>query len=155
MAGFFIFDLDGTLALNEHRVPLIESEGWDAFFAACYKDEPNKPVINTMIELWIADNRIEIWSGRDDAVKDMTINWLQKHVSDKDGNLLWEEMGIELKMRPHGDFTPDDELKKQWLDELTAQERARLTAVFDDRDKVVQMWRENGVCCAQVAPGAF
>ena len=68
---------------------------------------------------------------------------------------LWEEMGIELKMRPHGDFTPDDELKKQWLDELTAQERARLTAVFDDRDKVVQMWRENGVCCAQVAPGAF
>ena len=34
-------------------------------------------------------------------------------------------------------------------------ERNRLTAVFDDRDKVVQMWRENGVPCFQVAKGDF
>jgi len=27
--------------------------------------------------------------------------------------------------------------------------------VFDDRDKVVNMWRENGIPCLQVAPGNF
>jgi len=27
--------------------------------------------------------------------------------------------------------------------------------VFDDRNSVVDMWRENGVRCMQVAPGDF
>jgi hypothetical protein len=26
---------------------------------------------------------------------------------------------------------------------------------FDDRDKVVKMWRDNGIICFQVAPGDF
>jgi hypothetical protein len=30
-----------------------------------------------------------------------------------------------------------------------------LMAVFDDRDKVVAMWRRNGVACFQVAEGNF
>lgn len=35
------------------------------------------------------------------------------------------------------------------------EHRRRLVAVFDDRDKVVSMWRARGVACFQVAPGAF
>lgn len=31
----------------------------------------------------------------------------------------------------------------------------RLVMTFDDRDRVVAMWRRNGVVCAQVAPGDF
>jgi hypothetical protein len=30
-----------------------------------------------------------------------------------------------------------------------------LIAVFDDRDKVVKIWRNNGVRCCQVAEGDF
>jgi hypothetical protein len=30
-----------------------------------------------------------------------------------------------------------------------------VVAVFDDRDKVVNMWRENGLTCMQVAYGNF
>ena len=31
----------------------------------------------------------------------------------------------------------------------------RILCVFDDRTKVVNMWRENGLSCFQVAPGDF
>jgi hypothetical protein len=55
-------------------------------------------------------------------------------------------------MRPQGSFTPDDVLKQAWLDELGAD---NVFCVFDDRDKVVQMWRNNGLTCFQVAPGNF
>jgi hypothetical protein len=45
-------------------------------------------------------------------------------------------------------------LKKQWLDELILQGH-EILCVFDDRDKVVKMWRENGISCFQVAEGSF
>jgi len=45
-------------------------------------------------------------------------------------------------------------LKKQWLDEeLNTGEEILCT--FDDRDKVVKMWRDNGITCMQVNYGDF
>jgi hypothetical protein len=42
------------------------------------------------------------------------------------------------------------------VDELSpTHDRMRLMCVFDDRDKVVKMWRDEGVACFQVAPGEF
>ena len=49
---------------------------------------------------------------------------------------------------------PDDELKKRWLDQLFTN-TDDVHCVFDDRDKVVKMWRDNGLTCFQVAPGNF
>jgi len=60
-----------------------------------------------------------------------------------------------LTMREEGDFTPDDELKEKWLHGMLQEDRLRLVAVFDDRDRVVQMWRRNGYACFQVADGEF
>jgi hypothetical protein len=58
-------------------------------------------------------------------------------------------------MRPIGDSRPDDVLKQEFLDRMLIVDRERLVAVFDDRDKVVAMWRRNGIACFQVAPGNF
>lgn len=47
----YIFDLDGTLALNEHRQHFINGDGkkdWESFFNALDGDEPNHGVIETM-----------------------------------------------------------------------------------------------------------
>ena len=49
---------------------------------------------------------------------------------------------------------PDDELKKRWLDQLFTNTEDIL-CVFDDRDKVVKMWRDSGLTCFQVAEGNF
>ena len=58
-----------------------------------------------------------------------------------------------LKMRPERNFIPDEQLKLKWLNEMDWKEDVE--AVFDDRQKVVDMWREIGLTCAQVAPGNF
>lgn len=140
-----IFDLDGTLANIDHRRNLVEGpkKDWNAFFEACDKDTPNTQIVwlfNVLQLNYIGD--IEIWSGRSEDVKTKTIEWLLKH----------RLYPAKIRMRKAGDFRADEVLKKEWLDEI-GPENVKL--VFDDRDKVVKMWRENGITCCQVAPGNF
>ncbi len=144
----YIFDLDGTLALTEHRQHILDGNSpakWRDFFAACVDDEPNHPVIHTLRAL-IGRAEIWIWSGRSDEVRHQTEGWLDFHVMPN---------APIPRMRAAGDFTPDEQLKKRWLDEMADDDRKRLVAVFDDRAKVVAMWRAAGVPCFQVAPGEF
>lgn len=194
MRPLYIFDLDGTLALVDHRrhfverpacpycswtkpcdhdLPLEKRQGadsglsgvnagvrvpfkpdWRAFYAACVHDQPNVPVIQTLQALRSSGAEIWIWSGRSDEVRQQTVDWLRLHIGRWSG-FEWFRAPEAFLMRKADDFTPDDELKLGWLAGLEPPERARLTAVFDDRDKVVAMWRKFGVPCFQVAPGGF
>ena len=150
----YIFDLDGTLALIGHRRHFVEcpreQQDWAGFYAACDKDEPNNPVIALWTQLRNAGADIWIFSGRSNEVFDKTQEWLKQNL----GTYYWN-FGHYLMMRDSGDFTPDDVLKKQWLDAMLPEDRERLVCVFDDRDRVVKMWRDNGITCLQVAPGEF
>lgn len=161
MKPLYIFDLDGTLANIDHRQHFVvgDAKDWRAFFAACVHDVPNLPVIRTLQALRSAGAECWIWSGRSDEVRPATVEWLCKH-----GCFGWPTGFLpawpfgapeRFRMRAAGDFRPDEELKLGWLGDLDPPERNRLTAVFDDRDKVVAMWRSFGVPCFQVAPGAF
>jgi hypothetical protein len=151
MRPLYIFDLDGTLALTDHRQHFIRQEkpDWVSFFAACVDDQPNNPVIQTFRLLRQFGAEVWIWSGRSDEVFKETTNWLDKFIF-FDGNA-----GATLRMRSEGDYTPDEVLKMDWLAAMNPFDRSRLVAVFDDRDKVVKNWREKGVACFQVAPGDF
>lgn len=150
----YIFDLDGTLALTDHRQHILDNQDdpdrWRAFFRACVNDTPNWSVIATLNALLKAGADVQIWSGRSAEVMNETIAWIQRHVKDE-----IDADDVQLVMRREGDFTPDEVLKQQWLSALNEFDRRRLVAVFDDRDKVVAMWRANGVACFQVAPGNF
>lgn len=155
MKPLYIFDLDGTLALIEHRRHILDEKDdphrWRRFYARCGKDQPNAPVIRVMEALRrFAD--VWIWSGRSDEVRSATIEWLCFHTTFNPWGL---ERGGLLTMREAGDYTADDVLKKRWLDDMLIDDRNRLAGVFDDRDRVVAMWRANGVQCFQVAPGEF
>lgn len=146
----YIFDLDGTIALIHKRRHLVEGEkkDWRAFFAACVEDEPNNSVIDTLLYLVSAGAEVRIWSGRSSEVMEQTRAWLMEMLGQTAAD-------IELCMRVEGDFTPDEILKAHWFDSMSTHDRRRLIAVFDDRDKVVAMWRSKGVACFQVAPGGF
>ena len=159
MKPLYIFDLDGTLALIQHRRHLVERErgrqDWKGFYAACVSDEPNEPVLRVMECLRrFAD--VWIFSGRSDEVRLQTVEWLVKNTSfvTSDFDSAFGDQDV-LTMRQEGDYTADDVLKKQWLDGMLAGDKARLVATFDDRDRVVAMWRAAGVTCFQVAPGEF
>lgn len=144
-----IFDLDGTLALIDKRLRLAtKSNGklnWDEFFKPqnIQLDEPNVPIIETFKALKAQGYEMLIFSGRDEISRRETVAWLKEHGVDPD----------LLIMRTHGSFTPDDVLKKSWLDSIGGP--AEVFCVFDDRDKVVKMWRDNGLTCCQVNYGDF
>lgn len=145
-----IFDLDGTLALiDKRRAKAAKPDGkmnWKTFFASenIALDEPNHPVIESFKAMKAAGFIVGIFSGRDEISRQETMDWLSQHGIDP----------MFLRMRPKGSFTPDDVLKKTWLDEIVANGN-EVMCVFDDRDKVVKMWRDNGITCFQVAPGNF
>lgn len=145
-----IFDLDGTLALIEKRRQLATKDNgkldWNTFFLPTNigLDEPNVPVIKTFQAMKDAGFNVGIFSGRNSISKKETESWLA-------------ENGIRpdfLYMRPQDSFMKDDILKKKWLDQLLSDGKNVMCA-FDDRDKVVKMWRDNGISCFQVNYGDF
>lgn len=155
MKPLYIFDLDGTLALIEHRRHFVERErqhqDWKGFYAACVDDIPNAPVIAVMERLRATGCEIWIFSGRSDEVRPQTTAWLAKHTSFMSHDLD----GPMLQMRAAGDYTPDDVLKKQWYEGMLWNDKERLSGVFEDRARMVKMWRAIPVPCFQVADGEF
>lgn len=175
-----IFDLDGTLADCEHRRHFVDRSkykfskkecfermkyycqyeefpewkpDWKAFYEACDQDTPILPVIqmwNDKISLGMMGTH-QIWSGRCESVREKIENWLEKNI------LCFESH--QLKMRPIGDNTPDDQLKEKWLDELInsnpvgyAYTRHPIDFVFDSNPASIKMWRRRGIFvfnCAQ------
>ena len=144
-----IFDLDGTLALIDDRRDLATKDNgkfdWDVFFNPdnISLDLPNQPVINMANILHKQGFRIWILSGRSDVTKQSTIDWLNKH------NVTYDN----LWMRPQNLlYLPDNDLKQSWLDAIG---KDKVAMVFDDRNQVVDMWRDNGITTFQVADGDF
>ena len=141
---FVVFDLDGTLALTEHRAHFLNRPGrekdWRGFYAACDKDEPCHPIIRTLLALDATGAHVEIWSGRSDEVRDKTTAWLAEHGL----------AHIAIRTRKAGDHRPDTVVKAEWLDE-----GRKPNLVFEDRASVVALWRSRGIVCCQVAPGDF
>ena len=144
-----IFDLDGTLALIDDRRDLATKDNgkfdWDVFFNPdnINLDLPNVPVIQMANILHKQGFRIFILSGRSDVTKQATVNWLN------DNGIWWDH----LVMRPQNHlYLPDNDLKQMWLDSIG---KDNVAMVFDDRNQVVDMWRDNGLTTFQVADGDF
>ena len=155
--NFYVFDLDGTLANIEHRAHYVRNGNrqWDKFFAECVNDSPNIPVIEVLQNLILAGNEVEIWSGRSDAVRKETEQWLDDHIPLVDDmKQPIDASSLLTRMRPADDYQKDSLLKKSWLDETRAN-GDNVISVFDDRQQVVDMWREENLTCFQVAPGDF
>jgi hypothetical protein len=57
-------------------------------------------------------------------------------------------------MRKNNDHREDSIVKQEMLDKIRL-DGYNPTLVFDDRARVVEMWRKNGIKCFQVAEGNF
>ena len=144
-----IFDIDGTLMDIEHRRHFVNdgNNDWDSFQdpTIMANDTPNWPVVNiaTMMNSTVA-NKVLMVSARNERHREVT----EQQMTDVGlGNCF-------LFLRDDDDFRTDDVFKKDILDELIAQD-LKPDLVFDDRNGVVNMWRENGIPCFQVAEGDF
>lgn len=148
MSKIVVFDLDGTLALDEHRAHHLRAnpKDWASYFAACPLDTPNLGVVLAFQALSRSRSvSVQIWTARNAQYADATLEWCLEHLG---------RLPNELLMRGIEDRTDDNELKRQWLN--TARARGNeVVLVFEDRKRVVEMWRAEGIICAQVAPGEF
>lgn len=146
MRNCWIFDMDGTLCNSDHRQHFLAGDKKD--WAGWFRDIDKDPVHDDVAQFYdVAISQgiaVLICTGRDESCRDASQKWLD------DNGIIVDQ----LFMRRAGDRRDDSIVKKEMLDEIRALGYNPLL-VFDDRDRVVKMWRENGVRCFQVAPGDF
>jgi hypothetical protein len=161
-----IVDIDGTLADCTHRLHHIQKEpkDWDAFFAACGDDAPIKPMLDLILTLrscegegcWRGHNLLFV-TGRPERTRAATVKWLRREGFD-----LWPYLDSphprtwtpRLYMRPDDTHADDDTVKRRLLEKIRVDGYEPVLA-FEDRKRVVDMWRSEGLVCAQVADGDF
>jgi len=139
----FVFDIDGTLANIDHRKHHLVSKGkkknWEPFFRDQHLDEPHWPVFDVMKALTLAGNVCIVITGRMEQHREASLKWIQEHYELEFDN-------DNLIMRADGDRTDDDELKWNIVqDILYKNPNLELAALFDDRHRIIDKFRQNGV----------
>lgn len=166
-----IFNLDGTLTNYDHRKHFVDLNyfidknklsidssledvlkrngdiqnwipNWKYFYEACNGDTPIIPTIEIFHTLQAQEKKVQIWSGRCESVRDKTHKWLVDNLSIHFCTRFCE---IEdLKMRPIGDYTPDNKLKEQWLDEALSRGE-NIEFVFENDYHSIKMFRKREI----------
>lgn len=145
MRQCIIFDIDGTLFDPKDRLHFIEQspKDWDRFFMAARYDAPITHMIS--VARILADKcPIICVTGRPESIRALTRDQLdEEHIDYR-----------AIYMRPDGDLRQDFVLKQDLLADLR-NDGWDPVLVFEDRKQVVDMWRQQGIPCAQVAEGNF
>jgi predicted kinase len=129
-----VCDLDGTLALFGDANP------YDRDFT---KDQVNEKVLE-MLNRYKKDTGIFLVSGRMDKFKEQTKQWIEAH----------EIPYNQLFMRKTDDIRKDTIIKKE-IYENEIKGKYNVLFILDDRNSVVEMWRQEGLTCLQVQEGDF
>ncbi|GAB2858500.1 hypothetical protein GCM10022221_67500 [Actinocorallia aurea] len=137
-----LVDIDGTVALRNGRNPY----DW----SRVREDLPNQPVIDTVDALHRAGHHIVFLSGRSEVCRADTSAWLLANIP----SVFEHPANCTLLMRPAADHRPDVDVKLHLFEEHVRRWYS-VTAVLDDRQQVVDMWRSLGLTVLQVAPGDF
>lgn len=134
-----ITDLDGTLSMMNGRTPFEGSK--------CTTDVVVEPVKN-ILEIYSEKGMpIFVFSGRnsDKGGMEATVNWLHENT-----NFNY----VELCMRKPDDYRKDTIVKQEMFEEYI-ENQYRVLFVLDDRDMMVDHWRNMGIDCLQVYYGDF
>lgn len=139
-----IFDLDGTLFDCRHRLHHVlpgAKRDWQEFFAGIKDDLIVEPIRDLAVALAASGIRIICCSGRPEEYRAISEQML-------------DEAGVPfagLYMRATGDTRPDHVIKMQLLAGIR-EDGFDPFIVIDDRQSVVDAWREAGLVCLQAAP---
>jgi hypothetical protein len=138
MQQCILVDIDGTIALRGDRGPHDHDQAME--------DGVNWAIVRLVECLRDDDLALLLVSGRDEKYRDITEFWLKAH------RLFDYRAG--LLMRARFDCRPDEDVKRE-IYEQDIKPHFDVLWVFDDRNKVVKMWRDLGLTCLQVADGDF
>lgn len=130
-----ICDLDGTLALHNGRSPYDMEK--------CETDLVNYSILNVITNMKCG---VIFVTGREDKWREKTVWWLT--------NQVVFPFDYKLFMRETDDHREDSIIKQEIYDR-EIKGKYNVEFVLDDRNRVVDMWRRNGLTCLQVAEGDF
>jgi len=136
----FIFDIDGTLSLNK------SGRSFYATDDTLKQDSPHEAVVTLAKGLSKLGHTVLVVSGRSSEGEIPTAEWLDE--------TLGRETWAELFMRKEGDSRPDSQAKLEIFNEWI-RDYYNVVGVFDDRNSVVDLWRDLGLTCMQCGPGDF
>ena len=142
-----IFDVDGTIADVEHRRHFVTQKpaDWKSFKSETRFDTPVEWVCDIAKRHIARGDDVAFFSARNESQRDITNLQILKWIGEGHKGLF---------LRPDGDFRPDEEFKSDLADKFE-EFGGKIDIVFDDRNKVVDMWRARGTTCIQVAEGDF
>jgi predicted kinase len=149
LPGAIIVDIDGTVARMVGRGPFDEH--------LVHTDELIEGVAEMINIAASSGVNIIFMSGRTDGCYEATEKWLLEKMPWLDyffppaENFVWE---LHMRRSVEDRGRPDDIVKYEMFHRHVAK-RYNVLYVIDDRNKVVKMWREIGLTCAQVAEGDF
>ena len=158
MNKVIVFDIDGTLANIEHRRSFVATKpkNWKAFNAGIVNDTPHEDIVSLAVLFYTlgynaafngAPNDeyiVVLCSGRGEEYREVTETQMSNF------GVQYER----LYMRPEKDHRPDDIIKVELLQQIR-EEFGNPWLWFDDRTRVVNAIRAEGVRVLQVAPGDF
>ena len=148
---YIVVDIDGTIAEPGDRLKYLKQEpkDWDSFYADCFDDKPIEPIIELVEKFLVNDEEYKIvfCTGRRESVKKITWEWLGD-------NILYSDIDVDLLMRPDKDHRHDTVMKPMLLDEAGITPENTLF-ILEDRNSMVEKWRELGFTCLQVREGNF
>lgn len=133
----FVFDIDGTIANCEHRRQWVitKPQNWNVFNSLMENDTPIIPTIELLRAITISrEFSVVLLTGREGSFENKfkTQKWLQKN------GVLYDD----LYMREHKDYRCDAIVKLELMKEV--EQNYKVMGIFDDRKKVVDMWRQEG-----------
>ncbi|MFY9629756.1 MAG: HAD family acid phosphatase [Methylocystis sp.] len=142
----FVCDIDGTIANIAHRLHYIKGEvkDWKKFKSLAKEDGTHDEVIEVIRALAYANYKIVLCTGRTIDEEPMTLAWLDVNNIPADA----------VYMRENDDHRDDDVVKVELLEKIKA-DGYDIVAWFDDRTRVVNAIRAEGVKVFQVRPGDF
>lgn len=140
---YVLVDMDGTLADLQHRRHFVteKPKNWKGFFDNLSKDTLRQDVLD-QVEATLAEARDSgkrtyfiVLSARPENYREVTEEWMAR-------------MGIDdysaLIMRRAGDSRDDTIVKRELLNKYF-KDKSKIIKVFDDRPRVIRMWREEGL----------
>lgn len=132
----FIFDIDGTIANNEHRQRFLtqKPKDWAMYNSLMHLDSPID-YVKELYNILSSQYPVIICTGRQEDNRNVTKAWLW-------GNDF--EIPEHMFMRATGDYRDDCIVKEEMLDNII-KIGYNVIGVFDDRHKVVNMWRKRGI----------
>ena len=142
-----IFDVDGTIADVEHRRHFVTQRpaDWKSFKEETVNDTPVEWVCDIAKRHIARGDDVAFFSARNESQRGVTETQISEWIGDGHKGLF---------LRPDGDFRPDEEFKSDLADKFE-EFGGKIDIVFEDRNKVVDMWRQRGTTCVQVAEGDF